>query len=64
MQQNASGGQYINEMGVQGIVVKIRRLVVKYPDAWWLEIEHFCPCSDRSAGRLLQARPRGSNYLS
>ena len=55
MQQNASGCRYINEMCVRGIVVKIRYIVVKYPDASWLEIEHFCPCSDRSATRLLQA---------
>jgi len=49
MQQNASGGRYIKAMGLQGIVVKTRCIVVKYQDASWVEIEyfyHFCPCTD------------------
>lgn len=41
MQQNASGGRYIKAMGVQGIVVKIRCIVVKYQDASWVKIEYF-----------------------
>lgn len=41
MQQNASGGRYIKSMGVQGIVVKIRCIVVKYQDALWVESEYF-----------------------
>ena len=52
---NVSGGRCINEMGMHGIVVK-------NPDASWLEIEIFCPCTDRSAARSLQARSHGSNY--
>ena len=62
MQQNVSGGRCINEMGMHGIVVKIRCIVVKNPDASWLEIETFSLCTDRSAARSLQARSRGSNY--
>ena len=38
MQQNASGGRYINEMGVLGIVGK-------NPDASLLDMENFCPCT-------------------
>lgn len=55
MQQNASGGRYINEMGVLGIVGK-------NPDASLLEIENVCPCTDKSAACLLQSRSRGCNY--
>ena len=36
-----SGGRYIKAMGVQGIVVKIRGIVVKYQDASWVKIEYF-----------------------
>ena len=57
MQQNASGGRYINEMGVLGIVGK-------NPDASLLEIENVCPCTDKSAACLLQSRSRGCNYWS
>ena len=59
---NVSGGRRINEMGMHGIVAKIRCIVVKNPDASWLEIKTFCPCTDRSAARSLQARSRGSSY--
>ena len=46
MQQNAIGGRYRKAMGVQRIVVRIRCIVVKNPDASWVEIEIFCPCAD------------------
>ena len=59
---NVSGGRCINEMGVHGIMIKIRCIVVKNPDASCLEIEIFCQCTDRSAARSLQAGSRGSNY--
>ena len=46
MQQNASGGRCIKAMGVQGIVVKIRCIAVKNPDASWVEMENVCHCTD------------------
>ena len=33
-------------MRVQVIVVKIRYFVVKNPDASWVGIRNFCPCTD------------------
>ena len=43
---NASGGRKRKAMGVQRIVVKIRCIVVKNPDASWVEIENIYPCAD------------------
>ena len=46
MQQNAIGGRYRKATGVQRIVVKIRYIVVKNPDASWVEMENIYPCAD------------------
>ena len=46
MQKKAIGGRYRKAMGVQRIVVKIRCIVVKNPDASWVEIENIYACAD------------------
>ena len=63
MQQNAIVGRYRKAMGVQRIVVKIRCIVVKNPDASWVEIENIYACADQVCclARSLQACSRGSN---
>ena len=42
----ASGGWYMRAMRVQVIVVKIRYIVVKNPDASSVGIGNFCLCTD------------------